>query len=443
MAFPKGFLFGAATAGHQVEGQNIHSDCWAQEQMPHSIFTEPSGEACDHYHRYEEDIRLAKSAGLNAYRFSIEWARVEPEEGCFCEEEIEHYRRMIRFCREVGMEPVVTLHHFSSPVWVIRKGGFGSRVCSDAFFRYATHVVDALHEELHYVCTFNEINMGKQLESIMKRFEMVIEAARKQAAMSEGMSRARAEEGKAQVGMDFGKMLENQRYAAEENEAVFGTPNPKMFVSAKSPEEDLEIVRCHTRVRKAIKEKYPELKVGFTLSLHDVQALPGGEAAAEAQWEEEFGHYLPYMEEDDFFGVQNYTRMRFDENGQMNPPEGAALTQMDYEFYPEGLEHVIRKVAERFHGEILVTENGIATANDEERVRYIETALHGVERAVSEGISVKGYFYWSLLDNFEWQKGFSMTFGLIAVDRETQERRPKESLAFLGTLAKRAQEGVL
>ena len=122
--FAKGFLVGAATAAHQVEGNNIYSDYWAQEQLPHSSFAEPSGIACDHYNRYEEDIRLLAEAGLGAYRFSMEWARIEPEEGKFDDAEIEHYRQVIACCKANGVEPVVTLLHFISPKWMIAKGGW-------------------------------------------------------------------------------------------------------------------------------------------------------------------------------------------------------------------------------------------------------------------------------------------------------------------------------
>lgn len=135
---------------------------------------------------------------------------------------------------------------------------------------------------------------------------------------------------------------------------------------------------------------------------------------------------------DDFLGVQNYTRTRIGTEGSLPTPEGAELTQMDYEFYPQALEHVIRRVAKDFKGDLMVTENGIATADDSRRVAFIETALSGVKACIADKIPVKGYMYWSLLDNFEWQKGFSMTFGLIAVDRGTQQRSPKPSLAALG-----------
>ena len=142
MNLGKEFLIGAATAAHQVEGNNTNSDYWAQEQMPHSSFTEPSGIACDHYNRYEEDIRLMAAAGLNCYRFSIEWARIEPEEGVYDQEAAEHYRDVIRTCRKYGIEPIVTLMHFTSPVWLIRKGGWEAESTIGDFRRYAAFIAE-------------------------------------------------------------------------------------------------------------------------------------------------------------------------------------------------------------------------------------------------------------------------------------------------------------
>ena len=198
---------------------------------------------------------------------------------------------------------------------------------------------------------------------------------------------------------------------------------------------DLLVLRAHAAARDAIKAICPQIKVGLTLSLHDLQAQPGGEAFAEAAWQEEFTHYLPYIKEDDFLGVQNYTRTLYGPQGQLPAPEGAELTQMDYEVYPQALEHVLRKVAEEFKGDLMVTENGIATADDTRRVAFIRQALDGVQHCIADGISVKGYFHWSLMDNFEWQKGYAMNFGLIAVNRETMGRTPKPSLAALGSYA--------
>ena len=431
MAFPKGFFIGAATAAHQVEGNNVHSDYWLQEHLPHSSFTEPSGAACDHYKRYEEDIKLLADAGLNAYRFSIEWARIEPEEGQFDEAEIEHYRGVIRCCRENGVEPIVTLMHFTSPAWLIRKGGWEAESTVEYFRRYASYVTEKLGAEISTICTINEANMGLQLAAISKRFMLMAEQAKKAAATG-----AKKAEGTVQVGMNFEKMMENMKFAAMENAQAFGTPQPQIFVSARTPEGDKLVMRAHQAAKAAIKAIRPEIRVGLTLSLHDLQALSGGESFAEAAWDEEFRHYLPYIEDDDFLGVQNYTRTQYGPQGQLPCPEGAELTQMDYEFYPEALEHVIRRVAEDFKSDLIVTENGVAISDDARRVEFIRRALAGVESCVNDGIPVKGYCYWSLMDNFEWQKGFSMTFGLIAVDRATQQRTPKESLAFLGSFAK-------
>ncbi len=430
MAFPKGFLIGAATAAHQVEGNNVHSDYWLQEQLPHSSFAEPSGAACDHYNRYEEDIRLLADAGLNAYRFSVEWARVEPEEGNFNEAEIEHYRKVIRCCKANGVEPFVTLMHFTSPAWLIRKGGWEAESTIEYFRRYASYVTEKLGAEINTICTINEANMGLQLAAISKRFMLMAEQAAKAAA-----SGAKKAEGTVQVGMNFEKMMENAKFAAMENAQAFGTPQPQIFVSARTPEGDILVMRAHQAAKEAIKAIRPEIQVGLTLSLHDLQPLPGGESFAEAAWDEEFRHYLPYIVGDDFLGVQNYTRTQYGPQGQLPCPEGAELTQMDYEFYPEALEHVIRRVREEFKGDLIVTENGVAVSDDTRRVEFIRRALAGVENCLADGIPVKGYCYWSLMDNFEWQKGYSMTFGLIAVDRATQQRTPKPSLAFLGGFA--------
>ena len=445
MQFPKGFLIGAATAAHQVEGNNIHSDYWIQEHLPHTSFAEPSGEACDHYHRFAEDIRLLAGAGLNAYRFSVEWARIEPEEGQFDDAEIQHYRRVIDCCLEHGVEPVVTLHHFTSPAWLIRRGGWEAESTVEYFRRYASYVTEKLGDRLNYICTINEANMGLQLAAISERFRLMAEQAAKAAAgrssaergsaASSAAGSASSAEGTVQVGMNFEKIMENMKYAAAESAEAFGTPSPQVFVSSRTPEGDTLVMRAHQAAKAAIKAVNPGIKVGITLSLHDVQTLPGGGEFASREWDEEFSHYLPFIKDDDFLGVQNYTRALYGPQGQLPCPEGAELTQMDYEFYPEALEHVLRRVHGEFPGRLVVTENGIAISDDSRRVEFIRRALSGVRRCLDDGIPVDGYFHWSLMDNFEWQKGFQMTFGLMAVDRASMERSPKESLVFLGSFA--------
>ncbi len=424
MKLPAGFFLGAATAPHQVEGNNTNSDCWAAEQMTHTSYVEPSLDACDHYHRYAEDIRLLAEAGLNAYRFGVEWARIQPEEGRFDAAALEHYRDVIRCCRANGVEPIVTLHHFSSPKWLISKGGWEAETTPADFARYVRYVMEGLGAELRYVCTINEANMGVQVAAIAERYrkQMMAQAAK-------------AADGGVQMGMNLQKMMENQKAAAAENLAVFGVPQPQSFTNPRTARGDELVMEAHRAARAVIREVAPHVRLGLTLSLHDIQALPGGEAEAARVWAEEFTHYLPAIEGDDFLGVQNYTRARYDGNGSMTAPEGAEVTQMGYEFYPAALEHVIRRVAEDFHGDLIVTENGIATADDTRRVAFIREALEGVERCLADGLPVRGYCYWSLMDNFEWQKGFAMQFGLIAVDRAGGQRRtPKPSLAYLGSL---------
>lgn len=435
--FPEGFMVGAATAAHQVEGNNIHSDYWAMEHMKHTSFNEPSMDAVDHYNRYEEDIHLMAEAGLNTYRFSIEWARIEPEEGKFDQSEIEHYRDVLKCCRDNGIEPVVTMMHFTSPVWVIRNGGWENQSTVDAFARYCKYVVSQLGDLMKYVVTINEANMGLQVAAIAERYKRQM-----MEKMKDKKNKQKQDdnmEGTAQVGMNFNTMMKNMFWQGFENKKIFKTRKPQNFVSARTPEGDILVMRAHQAARTAMKETCPHLLIGLSLSLHDIQAVNGGEERAAKEWEEEFTHYLPYIKEDDFFGLQNYTRSVIGPDGIQPVPQGAETTQMDYEFYPQALEHVIRRANEEFKSAgkempILISENGIATSDDTRRIAFIDEATKGVAACIADGIPVIGYCHWSLMDNFEWQKGFSMTFGLIAVVRETMKRIPKESLSFLGNL---------
>lgn len=429
MNFPKGFLIGASTAAHQVEGNNIHSDYWALEHMAYSSFTEPSGDAVDHYNRFEEDIRLMAEAGLNAYRFSIEWARIEPQPGEFDEKEIAHYRAVLECCRANGIEPIVTMHHFTSPKWLICQGGWEAEETVQKFADYCAYVVRQLGDLMHYVCTINEANMGLQIAAISQRYMRM---------MQKNGEKARASaESSVQVGINLeaNSMMERMKKQAAENMQLFGTPQPQIFVSGRTEKGDKLVMRAHQAARAAMKALKPDLQVGITLSLHDIQSVDGGEEAALKEWTEEFLHYLPFIQEDDFFGVQNYTRTIMGPEGSRPVPEGAETTQMGYEFYPQALENVIRSVHKRLPIPLMITENGIATADDSRRVAFMEQALAGVSRCIEDGIPVLGYCHWSLLDNFEWQKGFSMTFGLVSVNRATMERTPKKSLTVLGSFA--------
>ncbi len=301
----EGFLMGASTAAHQVEGNNVHSDFWAQEQMKKSTFVEPSLDAVDHYNRYEEDIKLMSEAGLNAYRFSIEWARIEPKNGEFDENEIKHYSDVLDCCIKYRIKPIVTMHHFSSPKWLISEGGWEEEKTIEYFKRYCVYVAEKLGHKMEYVCTINEANMGLQMAAIIRR-------VLKQMGVN------------LQVGMNFQPPKE-QMEAMIEGAKVFGIDDPQKvhtFLSQRTQGGDLLIIKAHETARNAMKEKCPHLKIGVTLSLHDIQVAIGGEELAEKEWEEEFLHYLPYIKNDDFFGVQNYTREIIGEDGVQTVPEG-------------------------------------------------------------------------------------------------------------------------
>ena len=415
------FLIGAATAAHQVEGNNRRSDYWIMEHVKHSDFAEPSGLACDHYNRYDEDIRLLAEAGCNAYRFGIEWARIEPEEGRFDQDEIVHYRRVLDCCQKHGIMPVVTLMHFSSPAWLIGAGGWGSREVAGYFSRYARYVAEQLGDRLSYICTINEANMGIQLHKVIKDM----------------MKAGKRGEGGVQVGQNSGLDMKSILLGMLEQGRAFHTSplHINSFLKPRSEKTERFVMEAHMAAKKAIKEVLPEAKVGLTLSLFDYQPTKAGRDAAVKLWKEDFGWYLPYIREDDFLGVQNYSRKIVDENGAREPAEDAPLTQMGYEDYPGSIGNVLVRVARHFPGELMVTENGIATSDDDRRCAFIKEAVTSVMEAKERGVPVTGYFHWSQLDNFEWQAGFDKTFGLIAVDRTTQIRYPKNSLTVLGNLA--------
>ena len=385
------------------------------ENLEGSMFRERSGDAVDHYRLYREDIALMAKLGLNAYRFSIEWARIEPEEGVYDDAAIEHYRDVLKTCYENKITPIVTLHHFTSPVWLIRSGGWESEETPARFARYCGKVMRELGEFIPYVCTINEANISIGIAKIMKRHQA---------------------KGTAQVGINTEMAARMESYNREVSKA-FGIPPQEVhsFLGARS-EKGLEVIfRSHAEARTIIRQVSPQSKIGITMSLYDIQSIPGGEDNASHALHEEFLQFKRFLMDDDFFGLQNYTRSVYGPDGALPVPEDAEKTQMGNEFYPQGLEAVIRYASRQLDKPIIVTENGIATDDDERRVAYIDRALTGVHACIADGIPVQGYMHWSLLDNFEWQLGFSKRFGLVAVDRTTQERHPKPSAFHYGNIA--------
>jgi beta-glucosidase len=382
-SFPQGFIWGTATAAHQVEGGNWNNDWWAWENNPDSGCVEPSGDACNHWDMYEHDLDLLAGFGFNAYRFSIEWSRIEPEDGLWSRSAIEHYRRACEACLARGVTPMVTFHHFTTPRWVAHHGGWEEPTTADRFAVFCHRAAEHLGDLMRYAFTFNEPNM-----------------------------------------------------VATHGYLTGGFPPGRRDPALRRAVNDI-FVDAHHKARAANKAAAPDVPVGLTLAMQDNQALPGGEQYRDRVRRNLEDVFLDAAREDDFIGVQCYTRARFGPDGNVAPEDGVPRTQMGYEVWPEALEACIRRADEMTHGvPVIVTENGIGTADDAQRIDYVTRALNGVHQCMADGIDVRGYVYWSLLDNFEWALGYMPTFGLVAVDRHSFERQPKPSASWLGQIAK-------
>jgi beta-glucosidase len=405
MAFPKNFLWGTATAAHQVEGGNTASDLWLMEMMKDSIFEEPSGDACDHYHLYERDIALLAGLGFTTYRFSIEWARIEPEEGFFSKAALDHYRRMIATCHALRVVPMVTFHHFTAPLWFTRDGGWENPKSVDRFARYCETAGRALGDLIPYICTINEANIPIMV-TMMRRAVGIGGGSKREAALAEAARLCGGEKGK------FSPYLSG--------DGIASAPN---------------LIAAHRKGYGVLKG-LTKAQVGITIALNNFQCEPGGEELFKTADHAVNGQFLETLKGDDFVGVQTYTRVRFGKDGVLPPPDGAERTQMGYEFYPESLEATIRQAASATGCPVIVTENGIGTEDDTRRIAYTKRALEGVLRCLKDGIDVRGYIHWSMMDNFEWLEGYRPKFGLVEVDRTTQARKPKPSAYWLGGVAK-------
>ena len=381
--FPDGFVWGTATAAHQIEGGNWNNDWWAWEHDPSSGCAEPSGDACDAYHRYSADIGLLSDLGFDTYRFSLEWSRIEPEEGEFSKAALDHYRRVCAACHEAGIDPVVTYHHFTTPRWVAARGGWEDPATADRFARFAERTAAALGDLTSRACTINEPNMVATIGYLGGAFPPGVRDRARRRAVN----------------------------------AVF--------------------VDAHRKAAEAIHAGPGDALVGLTVAMADFQALDGGESKRAQILEGLEDVFLEAAAGDDFLGVQTYTRTRVGPNGAVGPEEGVETTIMGYEFWPEALGACLRRAWEVTDGTpLLVTENGIAAEDDSRRVAYVQRALEGVLGCIEDGIEVLGYTYWSALDNFEWAYGYGPTFGLISVDRGTFARTPKPSARWLGQVAR-------
>ncbi|GAA0635436.1 glycoside hydrolase family 1 protein [Brevundimonas lenta] len=399
---PPGFLWGTAISAYQSEGNNTNSDAWLMENLKPSMFRERSGDACDSYHRFDEDFALAQALGFNCHRFGVEWARIEPSEGHFSNAVLDHYARMLDACQARGLKPIITLNHFTTPLWFAQRGGFEVEDSPDLFARFCRKVVERLGDRMHMVTTFNEANI-RLLVDIMPGI-----AAGRRAADAAIAAAARATDSPRFSRLAFA-------------DAAVATPLMQ---------------EAHRRAYDAIKAVKPDLPVGVTLTTQDIQS-PGRPDLVETYQRRLYGDWVEVARTHaDFFGVQTYTRFIVGEDGVQAPPAGAEMTMAGYEFYPQALANTIRWAHAAVGKPIYVTESGVAVQDDAGRIAFIEAALDGVRECLDEGIPVHSYLYWSLLDNFEWTSGYGVPFGLTAVDRETFVRSPRPSALHLGRVAK-------
>jgi beta-glucosidase len=383
-SFPDGFLWGTATAAHQIEGGNWNNDWWQWEHTPGSGCVEPSGDACDSWNRWAVDVALLAELGFDNYRFSIEWSRIEPEEGEWSTAALDHYRRIGEALLDAGIDPVVTFHHFTTPRWLAAQGGWTELSTAERFGSFCERAAAALAPVLKRACTINEPN----IVSTMGHMAGV-----------------------------FPPGLRDRELRRKVN---------GVFVAA------------HRAAVDAIRSAAPGVPVGLTLSMSDYQALDGGESKRDQIRQRMEDEFLEATGGDDFVGVQTYSRTRVGPKGAIGGEEGVPVLPMGYEYYPQSLEGTLRRAWEVTKGEtpLLVTENGIGTEDDGQRISYVQAALEGVQRCIADGLDVRGYTYWSLLDNFEWAFGYGPKFGLVSVDRTSFARTPKESARWLGRVAK-------
>ncbi len=381
LKFPEGFLWGSATSAHQVEGNNINSDWWEWEQT-HQPPEKRSDKACDQYNRFEQDFDLIKSLNHNAHRLSIEWSRIEPKEGQFDSAEIEHYKKVLKALKDRGITVMLTLWHFTLPKWVADKGGWENGETPGYFERFVKKIVPEISEYVDLWVTLNE--PGVYI------YETYIE-----------------------------------RVWPHAKKSVLG--QIKAF---------LNLASAHKRVYKYLHQRFPAGKpVGMSnnmLSFASYHKHSIREQIAVA-FNDLFVNHLFYMftkGTHDFLGINYYFHMRLKKNSLTPGSMGMAqqthdISDLGWEVYPEGIFDVLTDLADDLP--IYITECGIASTNDDRRNRFLISYLQEVARAVKSGVNVRGFFYWSLIDNFEWHLGFEPKFGLVEVDYSNLERHIRPS----------------
>lgn len=410
--FPRGFRWGAATAGHQIEGNNTNSDLWLIENVSPTIYKERSGDADDSYHRWREDIALLKAMGLNSYRMSIEWARIEPTPGQFSIAEIDRYERVIADLRAAGIDPVITFFHVSAPRWFAERGGWLNPDSPNLFARYCDRAARALGDGIAYACTINEPQVSLTFRTIPMAAAYF--KAQDERSLAAHVAAAKATGSERFVTMDY--------------------PD----IQGMTP----QLMAAHEKGFAAIKATLPRVPTGVTLNMIDFAAANEGSRIAEMQRAAYDGWMEVAKRAGDFVGVQTYTQFRIPGAGAKLPepppvPMPEKSDPRDAGKQPAALRNTV-EYAHRMTGKpIFVTENGFQTDNDARRAWYIPRVLAELHAAIESGVPVIGYLHWSLIDNFEWAQGYAPKFGLASVDRTTFKRTLKPSATVYGSIARR------
>lgn len=401
LSFPDGFIWGVATAGHQIEGSNVFSDWYKWEHQGKVKNGDTSDIACGSWENLDRDLEAVKALGVKAYRFSVEWARIEPKINRFDDSVLERYRDFSKALTENRIQPILTLNHFVLPQWFSEMGGWENKENLRYFRRFVSRIVESMGEFIHYWVTVNEPNVYAVMGYLTGEWPPEVK----------DMGRAM-------------KVLANLLYVHSEAYDVIRESNPTAMIGvAVNMMPFFPLRKFHPGdrlVANYLDRVYNYSYLDSLMKGSIVKPLGEGEAVPEIE------------SKLDFLGINYYTRI-FAKYSKPLPEIAAGnefeKTEMGYEFFPQGIEEVVLKAYKRYRLPIMITENGIADKSDARRWEYIEKALSGLRNAMDKGARVFGYLYWSLMDNFEWKEGYSMKFGLYETVQESLELRPRESVA--------------
>jgi beta-glucosidase len=402
------FLWGVATSAFQLEG-SPYAD-WTSWDV---ILAE-TPEVTQHYDLYKQDLNLLKELGVNSYRFSLEWSRIQPHEGVWDNEALAHYQEIIDILLQNNIEPMVTIHHFTHPLWFIKKYPWHEDGSAQKFMHYAEKVASVL-KGVKYWITFNEpyvLLLGGYLEGCMppglRDVNLAVKAL-KNILTCHGM---------------LYDMLHRQ--------------NKETMVSVA---HNMAALAPWNRWSPADRMLAKIAKHFYNHSLLD--AFLTGIVKVKFPLQQELSIEVPIKGKLDFFGVNYYTRVhiRFNPFKKMGVElrhrdiDGYGLTDMGWEVHPRGLEKVLR-YALRLNVPLIITENGIATRDSDKKVRFMKRHVDVIEKCLKNGLDIRGYFYWSLIDNYEWLQGLDSRFGLYRVDFKTLKRIPTQAAAYYSYLIK-------